>query len=73
MTARIHMFPNSGLDVAVRVLKHAHSLKASDPAQSIELHEEVVGLLFVKLQERNRAVRVLKHMLLKRLRDGDDE
>lgn len=73
MTAQIHMLPNSGLDVAIRVLDQAQQLKACDPFQSIALHEEVIRLLCIKLKERNWAVGVLKHILLNQLRDEGDE
>jgi hypothetical protein len=52
LTAQISLLPYANEKVAAKVLEHAQDLKESDPKQSIELHEEVIRLLFEVLSLR---------------------
>ena len=71
LTAQISLLPYANEKVAAKVLEHAQDLKESDPKQSIELHEEVIGLLCTQIKQRNKKIRVLKKILLDTLPEGE--
>ena len=73
LTAQISLLPYANEKVAAKVLEHAQDLKESDPKQSIELHEEVIRLLCRQIKQRNKKIRVLKKILLKRLPNGEGD
>ena len=62
--------------MAFRLLVRAQELKVTDPASAFQLQEEVIRILINEILERNKALRILRRLLLRtineeELRDGE--
>jgi hypothetical protein len=72
----VRILPTAKAAMAFRLLVRAQELKVTDPASALQLQEEVIRILINEILERNKALRILRRLLLRtineeELRDGE--
>ena len=68
-TPKIETLPSASPRVARKLVEQAQELKASDPAQAVELQEKVIRILVKEIRTRNETIRALQKLLLDYLPD----
>lgn len=65
----VRILPTAKAAMAFRLLVRAKELKVTDPASALQLQEEAIRILINEILERNKALRILRRLLLRTI-DG---
>jgi hypothetical protein len=65
----VRILPTAKAAMAFRLLVRAQELKVADPANALQLQEEVIRILVNEVLERNKALRTFRRLLLRTINE----